>query len=319
MEHPPLARAGRGPLSQARGRRSLSDRYLAEWGDPAHRINLNWARSTPQRVEAEILERPVVRDRQPVPGIVGNDQALVELSRQVLEARRRIHRVTVKYDVTLPPSDLAHHHRSKMERPSHVGRHPELTQEIGRRRRESRLDGDETPDGPRPGPSLFLHPGNDHLIAHVLVDLAPVVVDGIRRQQEDAIEKAVNGHGADTLGERGGARDVDEQKEPFLSARPVVPAHHPVAQGPPPDDPTYLEQEDHGAGDREREDDGDELRGSGPEGHMDEPGAWLDDVDEDDHRSIDERLDQECDKKRGLLHRLPQARTGSEVLQRSDG
>ena len=52
---------------------------------------------------------------------------------------------------------------------------------------------------------------------------------------------------------------------------------------------------------------------------MDEPGAWLDDVDEDDHRSIDERLDQECDKKRGLLYRSPQSQTGSEDLQGSDG
>src|SRR5215467_9181732 len=206
-----------------------------------------------------------------------------------------------------------------MESPSHAWRHPEVTQEIGRRRLENRLDGGETPDGPRPGPPLSLHPGNDHFVAHVLVDLALVVVHEIRRQQEDTIEKAMNGHGTDSLGERGGSRDVDEQKESFLSARPVVPPHDPIAQGPPPDDLTYLEKEDHGAGDREGEDDGDELRGSGPEGHVDEPGSWLDDVDEDDHRSIDERLDQECDKERGLLHRLSQSRTGSEDLQRSDG
>src|SRR5262245_53716185 len=129
----------------------------------------------------------------------------------------------------------------------------------------------------------------------------------------------MNGHGADTLGERGGASDVDEQKKSFLPARPMVPADDPIAQGPSPDDLTYLEQEDHGAGDRERKDDGDELRGSAPEGHMDEPGSWLDDVDEDDHRSIDERLDQECDKERGLLHRSPQSQTSSEDLEEADG
>ena|SRR5215469_994978 len=37
-------------------------------------------------------------------------------------------------------------------------------------------------------------------------------------------------------------RDVNEQKESFLPVRPVVSAHHPVAQGPPPDDLTDLEQ-----------------------------------------------------------------------------
>src|SRR5215469_6124044 len=206
-----------------------------------------------------------------------------------------------------------------MESPSHAWRHPEVTQEIGRRRLENRLDGGETPDGPRPGPPLSLHPGDDDFVAHVLVDLAPVVVHGIRRQQEDTIEKAMNGHGADTLGERGGARDVDEQKESFLPARPVVPAHDPIAQGPPADDLADLEHEDDCARGGEREDDGDELRRSGPEGHMDEPGSWLDEVDEDDHRSINDRLDQESDKERGLLYRLPQSRTGSEDLQGSDG
>ena len=108
----------------------------------------------------------------------------------------------------------------------------------------------------------------------------------------------MDGHGADSLGERGASRDVDEQKESFLPTRPMVPAHHPVAQGPPADDLADLEHEDDGA-----------------EGHLDEAGSWLDDVDERDHRPIDERLDKECDKERGLLHRSPQSRTRSEDLQ----
>ena len=124
---------------------------------------------------AEILERPVVRDRQPVPGIVGNHQALVELSRQVLEARRRIHRVTVKYDVTLPPADLAHHHRSKMERPSHVGRLPELTQEIGRRRLESRLSD--------PGPHLGR--------IYELTGPRSQDMHGVARQYSDALNREI--------------------------------------------------------------------------------------------------------------------------------
>src|SRR5262249_56867217 len=93
----------------------------------------------------------------------------------------------------------------------------------------------------------------------------------------------------------------------------------PVGQGPPPDDLTYREQEDHGAGNREREDDRDELRGSGPGGHMDEPGSWLDDVDEDDQRSIDECLDQERDKKRSLLDQPSWPRTRPEDLQKPEG
>src|SRR5262245_41912886 len=190
-------------------------------------------------------------------------------------------------DVALPAADFSHHHGPEMKGSAHAWHHAEVPREVGPRGLESRFDCAEACNRPSPGPPFPVEPGDDHFVAHVLVDLAPVVGNGICRLQEDAIQELMDGNGADALGQSGGARDVDEEEEALLAAGPVIPAQYPVAQGSLADDLADLEHEDERPGHPEREDHGYELQASSPPGDMEDPGPGFDDVDKGDQRPID--------------------------------
>src|SRR5215831_18690728 len=65
-------------------------------------------------------------------------------------------------------------------------------------------------------------------------------------------EKAMDGEGADPLGERRGAGDVQEEEEALFRARAVVAADDDVAQGALADETDHLQHED-GVCDEENE------------------------------------------------------------------
>ena len=128
---------------------------------------------------------------------------------------------------------------------------------------------------------------------------------------ESAIQKLMNRHPSDALGERGRARDIDEEEEPLLGARSVVSAEYPVAQGPAADDLADLEHEDERHGRSEREDHGHESQRPGADRNPQEAGPGLHDVDEGDHRAVDEPFDEQRDGKRRLLDDTPRVRAAS--------
>jgi hypothetical protein len=87
-------------------------------------------------------------------------------------------------------------------------------------------------------------PGDHDLVAHVLVDLAAVVVDRVGGFLENAAEIPVHRQRAQFLGHRRRADDVDEQEKPLLRARPPVAPAHDHAEGALADQLRGLAQED---------------------------------------------------------------------------
>ncbi len=141
-----------------------------------HRIDLNRARAAPEDASPQIFQEIVFGPRQPANGGVGDHQAPVEFPRHLLEAGCRVHDVAMEHDVAFPPSDLADDHGPDMKRPAHARRDPEVSNEFGRTGLERRLNGRKARDRAAPGPSGRFRPRDHHLVADVLIDLAPVVV-----------------------------------------------------------------------------------------------------------------------------------------------
>src|SRR5262249_3805344 len=185
-------------------------------------------------------------------------------------------------------------------------------------RSQSLFDSEEAAERAGARPSVGFPPRDDDLVADVLVDLAAVVVHGVRGQHEDPIEKMMDARGPEALGQPPGARDIDRQEEAMRLPWAVVPPQHPVAQRPTANDLAELEYEEEGRGGHEREDQPDDLHRAGQNREADQPRAWLVQVHERDHRAVHGRLDAERDQERRLLDRAAERRPYAEDLQGGD-
>src|SRR3954453_9360372 len=73
--------------------------------------------------------------------------------------------------------------------------------------------------------ATVLRPGDDHLVADIVEDLAAIILDRNGEQAKDAIEQAMDSDTPKPLRQRGRSHDVDEQHEAlFLDRHMIAPA-----------------------------------------------------------------------------------------------
>src|SRR3989304_3012726 len=156
-------------------------------------VHLDGGRAAAQRLGPEGLERVPVGAGEAAERAGRDEEAPIEVAGRLLEAGGRIHDVAVKDDVALAAADLAADHRARVERGPDTRRYAELTLELRRRLVEGRPDREEAGDRARVVPPLGGRPRHHHLVAAILVDLAPLGVDGGRGPPEYAVPKAKGG------------------------------------------------------------------------------------------------------------------------------
>src|SRR5512137_2456917 len=130
----------------------------------------------------------------------------------------------MEHDVAFPSAHFADDHRPPMERAADTWGKAKVPHKVSRCSIKDCLDGGKTLNGSALPPAGRLRPRDDHLIADILVNLPMLVVDGVRCQREDAIEKLMHATRPKALGERGGPHDVDKEEESLFGAWPVIPA-----------------------------------------------------------------------------------------------
>lgn len=73
-------------------------------------------------------------------------------------------------------------------------------------------------------------PGNDDLVAHVLVNLSEPIGYGVCDQGEQTVEQAMHGKRSDLLGNLRRSNEIHKKEKALLYARPVVTTEHEIAQ-----------------------------------------------------------------------------------------
>src|SRR6185295_9581534 len=165
--------------------------------------------SSAQRQRAEVAGPDFRRRADGAERICRCDERASEFARRLLEAPGRVHDVAVEDDRPAHLADLAGDDLAQMQRRTQLGLHAEALDEPVRVRGERRAHREEAAQRPGIGDAVGLDPGDDDLVADVLVDFAAAMLDRLGDSRKHRGEKAMRLQRPEPLGDRGRAHDVD--------------------------------------------------------------------------------------------------------------
>ena len=127
--------------------------------------------------------------------------------------------------------------------PRKAGQRPEVAPVPGPVARDGLADQEEAAHAVGPAQARLHRPGDDDLVARVLVDLAVGLEHRLGQLVHDAAEQIEVAGAPEALRELGRAREVHEQEDALLRLGPVVDAGDEVAQDVRADHAVHLEDE----------------------------------------------------------------------------
>ena len=158
----------------------------------------------------------------------------------LLKSRSHIHHVAVEDNLPLALAYFSGYYRPSVKSTTYGWRCPEIALEPLGGRRKCLVYREEAGYRPGSSPAAGDCPSDDHLIAHILVNLSVVVSHWIGGQREYAVEESMNGKRPDALGGAGRAHHVHKEKEAVLDPRSVIAAKYDVAERSPSHKPTNM-------------------------------------------------------------------------------
>ncbi len=210
-----------------------------------------------------IGSRPRSRDRErrrraePFHRRAGGKKAAIHIPAQFFEPCRCIHDVAVENDGALDVADLADDHRPEMQAAANPRDDAEFAFQLARCARQLIAHRHEAAQRTEIDRAAAFRPGNDHLVADIIEDLAAIVHDRKREKTKRVVEKTVDADAAEPFGQPGRSRDIDEKHEAIFLDRRVIAPDDEVQERAPADDIGNCESQIHDNRETNGIDDGD--------------------------------------------------------------
>jgi hypothetical protein len=197
----------------------------------SERVHGHGSAAPPQDVPAERFGLDTIR-KQGHAGEngVGNENGSPRLPAQTLQAGGRVHDVAEIGDLTPVDADLGRDDTAAMKRCAEFRDEAEARDPAAALRAERSADGEDAGDASCLFDAAHERPGDDHLIADVIVDLTAMPADRFGDGRENVPQQFLCGEIAPRFRVGGRADEIEEEEDALLADRAVVATEDQVAE-----------------------------------------------------------------------------------------